>query len=91
MKEGYFENLLELFNMAHSRSVSAPSWDSKQNNEEELSTEEANVFRIGVGKLAWALGCRPEMAFAIKELARRLHTPTASDMMHLKRVLRYVH
>ncbi len=90
MKEGYFEDLLELVNLAHCRAISAPSWDHEQNRQEELTTEEANMFRIGVGKLAWALGCRPEMGFAIKELARRLHSPTTSDMMHLKRVLRYV-
>ena len=43
-----------------------------------------------VGKLAWASPIRPDLACAVKELARGLASPTEEDWAKLKNVVRYL-
>ena len=58
--------------------------------DEELSKEDHGLFRKGVGKLMWLLPIRPDLSFAVKELARSLQGPTSECMSKLKHVLRYL-
>ena len=54
------------------------------------SCDDPSSFRRAVGKLQWAVGFRPDLAYASKELARGLSSPTLEDFAKLKHVLRYL-
>ena len=55
-----------------------------------LDKETHKRYRSLVGKLAWASPIRPDLAYAIKELARGLASPTEEDWANLKHVVRYL-
>lgn len=91
MKEGYFEQLLSAFDLLNAKPVGSLCWSNEsEDTTAELSAERAAQYRSGVGKLGWSLYCRPELRYAVKELAKCLQIPTELDWMHLKRVLRYI-
>ena len=94
MKPGYFTDLLASFDLLTTRPVSSPCWtETKEENLEEptiLSAKDQTKYRMGVGKLAWSLPCRPECSYPIKELARHLQAPSVHDMEHLVRVLKFI-
>ena len=96
MKPGYFEELLSSFDLLTARAVSSPCWSdgacekSEAAEVQELPQGEQTRFRMGVGKLSWSLPCRPEISFQVKELARKLQSPTGWDVDHLVRVLKFI-
>eukprot|EP00972_Heterocapsa_arctica_P026259 3864992-Heterocapsa_arctica.AAC.1 len=55
-----------------------------------LSIEDHRVYRRIVGKMMYGSIVRPDLAYVVKELARKLATPTISDMQKARRVMRYV-
>ena len=63
---------------------------SKATAQDLLTPKQADAFRSGNGKLAWAGNTRPQAAYDISELASAAKVPTASDARKLLKVLRAV-
>eukprot|EP00438_Fugacium_kawagutii_P000632 Skav224354 [mRNA] locus=scaffold2411:362652:363395:- [translate_table: standard] len=59
-------------------------------DDELLSKEEHQSYRRIVGKLQWLAYIRPDMAYAIKELARGTQQPCIRDQRKLKHLVRYL-
>ena len=47
-------------------------------------------FMKTAGKLQWIVPIRPEIAYAVKELARALQGPTYEDLACLRHLLKYM-
>ena len=54
-----------------------------------LSPADHSRYRRAVGMLQWIVPTRPDMAFATKERARALASPTNADMTALRHLVRY--
>eukprot|EP00438_Fugacium_kawagutii_P020509 Skav212686 [mRNA] locus=scaffold1930:133681:135171:+ [translate_table: standard] len=54
------------------------------------SIKDHKSFRRIVGKLQWLAYIRPDMAYAIKELARSIQQPSIRDQRKLKHLIRYL-
>ena len=59
-------------------------------DENPLTPEQVRQFRRTVGRLMWVAPERPDLAFAVKELARHVQGPTEQHWGVMKRLLRYV-
>eukprot|EP00972_Heterocapsa_arctica_P003649 543959-Heterocapsa_arctica.AAC.1 len=55
-----------------------------------LAAAEHATFRRYVGKLMCTAQVRPDIAYCIKELARRVTSPTEEDMKAMKHLLKYI-
>ena len=55
-----------------------------------LDKEKHSLFRSICMRLSYLSADRPDLSFAVKELARRMHAPTNHDWYHLKSVGRYL-
>ena len=58
--------------------------------DEELNEHQIHDYRHTLGQLMWTLSERPDLNFAVKELARNMSKPTIRNAAQLKRVLRYL-
>jgi hypothetical protein len=74
------------------RTPGAKSEKAKTSEAEEVLLDEAATrwFRSGAARANYLAMDRPEMAFATKELCRRMSAPTAADAAALRRVARYL-
>ena len=61
-----------------------------QDGDEALDDIEHRRYRRSVGRLQWICPLRPDICFAVKELARALASPTREDQARLKHLLRYL-
>ena len=89
----YIEALLTMYNLDKCRPATTTGNSQLKptvEDEEPLSPEEHSKYRTAVGKLQWLVGIRPDLAYATKELARGLHSPTGSHKTQLKHLLRYI-
>ena len=59
-------------------------------DEEELSAAEHSRYRALVARANFLSTDRPDVAFAVKELCRRMSAPTGADWLALKRLGRYL-
>ena len=57
---------------------------------EELSKEEAALYRAMTARANYLSQDRSDIQFAVKELSRAMSSPTVSDRMQLKRLGRYL-
>ena len=57
---------------------------------DDLSPEEKTLYRAGVARCNYLTSDRPDIAFSVKELCRSMSSPTAADMLALKRMCRYL-
>lgn len=49
------------------------------------------LYRTMVGKLVYAMvGTRPDLAFAVSQVARHFESPTATHLVAAKRIIRYL-
>ena len=55
-----------------------------------LVAEDARAYRSTVMRLAYLAGDRPDLAFAVKELARQSKEPREVDLCGLKKLVRYL-
>ena len=55
-----------------------------------LDSEDHSIYRTAVGRLLWVSLIRPDIAFAVKELARNVQGPTVENQHQLKHLLRYI-
>jgi hypothetical protein len=59
--------------------------------DELLDPIQVRAFRTVAGGLLWLARCtRPDIAFAVHQMTRRIHAPRAADMRLGIRVLRYL-
>eukprot|EP00972_Heterocapsa_arctica_P113993 16440152-Heterocapsa_arctica.AAC.1 len=58
-------------------------------NSPYLEAADHAKFRQCVGKLLYATQVRPDIAFQVKELARRASQPTQQDATAMQHLLRY--
>lgn len=93
----HVEELLRHNSMKGCSEVSTPAVagdkEVEQRAEEaarDLSDEEARAYRKSAAILNYLSQDRPDISFAAKEIARAMSQPTGSDVLRLKRVLRYL-
>ncbi len=55
-----------------------------------LDSTDHSRYRTIVGQLMWVCSIRGDLAYSIKELARRVSAPTVEDWKSMQRVLRYL-
>ena len=61
-----------------------------QDGDEALDATEHRHYRRSVGRLQWLCPLRPDICYAVKELARSLSAPTREDQARVKHLLRYL-
>ena len=61
-----------------------------EGNEEPLNEDQATKYRILVARCNYSSPDRPDIAFAVKDLARHMSTPRKGDWIILKRLGRYL-
>ena len=57
---------------------------------DRLDEGQHRLCRRVVGRLQWIAPVRPDICYAVKELARALSAPTMEDWFKIKHVLRYL-
>lgn len=89
MQECYTKKILERFKMADCNSISTPIESGVTT--EEKSSEENFPYREAVGALAYLMmGTRPDIAYAVGVVSRKLESPTKKDWQKVKRIFRYL-
>ena len=61
-----------------------------QDGDEALDDQEHRRYRRSVGRLQWLCPLRPDICYAIKELARALARPIREDQARLNHILRFL-
>lgn len=88
-QENYANKVLETFNMLQAKPAANPVNVLDESRNEPLA---AHVpFRSAVGSLAYLADMtRPDISYAVNQLARRLTAPTQNDWIRVKQVMRYI-
>lgn len=87
---GYVAKVLEKFNMSSANKVSTPMERSSLEIQTETQLTKA-PYREAIGCLMYlSLTSRPDIAYAVNFWAKRVSSPTESDWLGVKRVLRYL-
>eukprot|EP00971_Amphidinium_carterae_P026763 527897-Amphidinium_carterae.1 len=95
------KSVYEVYGLQKSNSVSAPGVTSPAlptSGDEPLRFSDHKRFRTAVGKLQWMAAVRdcqsrhsrPDIQFAVKELSRKLSSPTSKDESAAKHLIRYL-
>ena len=63
---------------------------TQEDSEQELGEQEATKYRAIVARCNYLAPDRPDIGFAVKELARQMSKPTKGDWVRLKRFGRYL-
>lgn len=91
-QEEYILKILKKFGMSDCRPRTTPC-ESNPNAYEKEGDEpvDQTSYRQMVGSLIYAMVCtRPDLSYAVTKLSQKLSCPTASDLMMLKHVFRYL-
>lgn len=89
----YYESILNVLGLAEAKTktVNTPILEGTITAEGvELTAEELKRYRCVVGKLLWLVGERPDVNFAVKELASAVSHAVVDDQRRLKHLARYV-
>lgn len=87
-QEAYTKKILERFGMSDCNSVSTPI---ERESVENGKVESRFPYREAVGALAYLMtGTRPDIAYAVAVVSRKLENPTYSDWLRVKRIFRYL-
>ena len=88
------EIVIDQLGLKEAKGVVAPGTKdegtTKENCEVPLEGEEASQYRAIVARLNYLAADRPDIAFAVKELARNMSAPTQGSRDRLKRLGRYL-
>jgi len=88
------EKLVDEFGLLQARRVTTPFAGQNEMNvtDAEIPLEQKRVhdYHRAIGKLMWVLQERPDLSYAVKELARHVQAPLERHWAGLKRLLRYV-
>ena len=82
--------LLSELNLKDAKSVVSPGVSRKDEETELLDAATISRFRSLVMRANYLALDRPDIAYAAKELARRMSAPTVDDWAGLKRLVRYL-
>lgn len=85
----YAKKVLEAFNMSDATPSENPIYKL---NDTDNALLPANVpYRSAVGSLAYlADTTRPDISYAVNQLARKMSAPTTNDWIRVKQVMRYI-
>ena len=92
-KPRYFQEDYEYWGIKSSKPTSTPGSSSlkrRLDGDEAASPMDHKQFMKTAGKLQWIVPIRPEIAYAVKELARALQGPTYEDLACLRHLLKYM-
>lgn len=88
-QENYTKRILERHGMSNSRPVSTPM--IKDNDREESPLNTTFPYREAVGALMFLMcGTRPDIAYSLSVVSRKLENPTEKDVLKVKRIFRYL-
>ena len=91
VEKPYFEALFALGGLrVGMKANSVPGTKTMGADEDALNRDEHANYRRIVGKLQWIVPLRPDIAFAVKELARDLASPTTHSLRKATYVLKYL-
>ena len=88
----YVTALVDLLDITDNRETQITGSSSpfpKSDDTNSLNPADHSRYRRAVGMLQWIVPTRPDMAFATKERARALASPTNADMTALRHLVRY--
>ncbi len=95
--EEYYEETLRMCGMLSCKSARHPGVAKPRNQDQSnksddtpLSSENHSLYRAAVGRLMWLLSERPDLAYAVKQLARECSAPTMMSWKSLQQVLKYI-
>ena len=90
----HVEFIIQQFQLEHAKGVSTPGTKEEGRTqgdaEEELEERDATKYRAVVARCNYLAPDRPDIAYAVKELAGRMPKPTRGDWTRLKRLGRYL-
>lgn len=90
-QERYAEDLLHISGMSECTPVATPlPLQLNRVPDESTLFSQPTYFRSLAGKLQYLTLTRPDLQFAVNYICQRMHAPTESDFLLLKRVLRYL-
>lgn len=95
-QEAYTRKLLERFGMAECNPITTPidkeTIDSGKVTESIENNEGKSFpYREAVGALAYLMvATRPDIAYAVSVVSRKLESPTYNDWLKVKRIMRYL-
>ena len=89
---GYWASLLEEAGLTDARSATAPMDFSMEDDGSipKLDDAEHRLFRRWVGKVLYTTQVRPDISYAVKELASNVAAPTQQHMNKMRHLLRYI-
>ena len=87
----YIDDMVRLMNMEDAKTVPSPSsLEERPAGDEELTAEEATIFRSVVGIALYVMPDRPDIQRDVQVLTRNLKPPTAFDRKRLVKLVRYL-
>jgi hypothetical protein len=95
----YVQDLIDSFDMTDCKLASTPAIPGAtlpkiHQGEKYLGLNDPadkTLYRTMVGKLAYAMvGTRPDIAFAVSQVARHFENPTVTHLVAAKRIIRYI-
>ena len=93
LNDNYITDILKEANLLKATPAVTPgatTTTTTPEQEELLDKDEHAQYRRVVGKLQWLSYTRPDLSYAVKELARSLQQPTVRDKQRLRHCLRYL-
>ena len=93
LNNNYINDILQEANLHKATPAVTPGATTSTSTPEQdelLDKQERAQYRRLVGKLQWLSYTRPDLSFAVKELARSLQQPTVRDKQRLRHCLRYL-
>ena len=90
----HIEEVKRIWDIEECQAANTPGIKNKKDSNEdleELSDEEAGMFRRSVGILLYIAHDRPDCQFSIGECSKYIKTPTVGALKKLKRLIRYLH
>ena len=70
--------------------VAGARQSQSEGDEELLSAADATLYRRQVARLNYLAQDRIDLSFSVKEVARTMSAPCKGDLVHLKRIVRYL-
>lgn len=88
-QENYTRKILERHGMSSCKPVSTPM--VKDNDVEDSPLNKTYPYREAVGALMFLMcGTRPDIAYSLGAVSRKLENPTEKDVLKVKRIFRYL-
>ena len=85
----YIASLIQRMNMSQCKPVATPSPVATPHSKSETS-DDPSTYRSIVGALQYLNMTRPDIAFAVNQACRSMHSPQPTDWVRLKHLLRYL-